>query len=265
MMYNDRFNLYKENGVAVFKSSNISSSHAFSTRLGGVSTDPYLSSLNLNYDRGDIDENVAENLRIFTKVLGSDPEHLVSASQIHSTDIRIVDMSDAGTHFSGVDGFITSERGVVISISVADCTPILMEDRQCGVIAALHAGWRGTVAGIAEKGVNMMTSLGCHSENIQVAIGPCIHSCCYEVGEDFYDNVSCARGKRFADKYVIRDKNLVLRADITSMNAEILLDAGILPENISISSRCTCCDRELFFSHRASKGHRGTMKAAIVL
>ncbi len=265
MTFKDEFYLDEKDGLAFFRSSNLSAKHIFSTRLGGVSTESHLSSLNLNSDRGDRDENVAENLRRFTRVLGSDTDHFVSASQVHSTDIRIVDISDAGRHFYAIDGFITREKGIVISVSVADCAPILLEDPNRRIIGALHAGWRGTASGIATKGVDIFRSLGSDIRDIRVAIGPCIHACCYEVGADFYESVLSLQGEKFADKYVKAGKNGAFYADIAAMNCSLLLDAGISFENISVSSRCTCCENELFFSHRASHGLRGTMKAAIVL
>lgn len=265
MNFLDKFYMTEQSGITVFKSKNILSPHAFSTRLGGVSTDVPYKSLNLSYGRGDKDENVAENLRIFSEALGSNISRFVSSKQIHSANVYIVNESDAGKTICDIDGFVTTKRQIPISVSVADCVPILLEDAENKVVAALHAGWRGTVNRIAAVGVKKMFELGGSIKNINVAIGPCIHKCCYEVGEDFFNEVSSLRGKDFANRHIKENREGRLYADLIMMNAEILLEAGILPENLSVSSKCTACESEIFFSHRASKGVRGTMKAAIML
>lgn len=265
MNFSDKFYFTEENGVGIFKSENISARHAFSTRLGGVSTEAPFASLNLSYDRGDPAENVDKNLDIFTGLFGSDRAHFVCASQTHSSTVKMIGIDDADKKFDNCDGFVTTERGIILSVSVADCTPILLEDKENGVICALHSGWRGTVGGIAGVGVSSMEKLGAKSANIQVAIGACIHDCCYEVKDDFYNSVISIKGKEFADRHINKDSFGIMHANIVSMNCEILLLSGILPENISVCSKCTCCESDLFFSHRASKGIRGGMKAAIML
>ena len=265
MNLTDKFYFTTERGVGIFKSENISSPHAFSTRLGGVSEGEPFRSLNLSYDRGDPNENVDKNLEIFTGLFGSDKKSLVWSGQIHSCNVLKAESSDKGKVYNCYDGFVTREKGIILSVSVADCTPILLEDKKNGVVGALHAGWRGTVGGIAAVGVSSMIELGAESENINVAVGACIHECCYEVKDDFYNSVADIKGKDFANRHIKKDAFGNMHANIVSMNCEILISSGILPENISVSSKCTCCESELFFSHRASKGVRGGMKAAIML
>ncbi len=265
MNFCDKFKFVEEKGVGIFRSENISSPHAFSTRLGGVSEGEPFRSLNLSYDRGDPNENVDKNFDIFTSLFDSDKDSLVWSGQIHSVNVLKATSSDKGKVYNCYDGFVTSDKGIILSVSVADCTPILLEDRENGVIGALHAGWRGTVGGIARVGVTKMTELGADAKKINVAIGACIHDCCYEVKEDFYNSVAEIAGHDFAARHIKKDAFGVMHANIVAMNCEILLSSGILPENISISSRCTCCESDLFFSHRASKGVRGGMKAAIML
>ena len=265
MNFSDKFYFTDVCGVGIFKSENIISPHAFSTRLGGVSTEKIYASLNLGYHRGDREENVRENLSRFCKTLGSSAENLVTASQIHSSNVYTVSALDAGKTVPDTDGFVTCEKKIPISVSIADCAPILLEDRVHGVVASLHAGWRGTVAGIAAEGVRKMCELGSKARDIQAAVGPCIHACCYEVGEDFFEAVRQARGIDFATRHIKPSEIGKYFADITSMNGEILLDAGVPFENISISQKCTSCECSLFFSHRASKGQRGALKAAIML
>ncbi|MBE6618890.1 MAG: peptidoglycan editing factor PgeF [Ruminococcaceae bacterium] len=265
MNFTDKFYFTDEKDVTVFKSENITSAHAFSTRHGGVSTENPFKSLNLSYGRGDPDENVDKNLDIFTGLFGKDRSRLVWSGQIHSTSVLKVKEEHSGKVFDCYDGFVTDKKGIILSVSVADCTPILLEDRHSGVIGALHAGWRGTVGGIAAVGVSAMTELGAKAEDICVAIGACIHDCCYEVKEDFYSSVASIKGREFADRHIKKDVFGIMHANIVSMNCEILIESGVLPENISVCTRCTCCESDLFFSHRASKGVRGGMKAAIML
>ncbi len=265
MNFSDKFYFTEICGVSVFKSDNITSPHAFSTRLGGVSREKIYASLNLGYRRGDCDENVSENISRFCRAIGSRADMLVTALQIHSANVHTVVISDAGKTVPDTDGFVTCEKGIPISVSIADCAPILLEDRVNRVVASLHAGWRGTVAGIAAEGIRKMCALGCDPKNINAAIGPCIHKCCYEVGEDFFHTVTDMRGRDFAQRHIKEDQNGKYRADITAMNGEILLESGIPFENISISQKCTSCESDLFFSHRASKGQRGALKAAIML
>ena len=266
MNFSDKFYFTEICTVGVFKSENILSPHAFSTRLGGVSTEKIYESLNLGYHRGDREENVRENLSRFCKTLGSSEESLVTASQTHSANVYTVSACDAGKIFPDTDGFVTLERKIPISVSIADCAPILLEDKERGIVASLHAGWRGTVAGIAAEGVRKMCELGASVKDIQAAIGPCIHACCYEVGEDFFEAVKGARGRDFAMRHIKpSEKDGKYFAEIAAMNGEILLDSGVPFENISVSKKCTCCESELFFSHRAAKGQRGALKAAIML
>ena len=188
----------------------------------------------------------------------------MSSHQIHSAKVRYVTEADSGSAFDDCDGFVTDRKGVVLIVKTADCVPILLADRQAGVVAALHAGWRGTVNGIAAVGVEKMLRLGADLENIRVAIGACIHECCFEVQQDFVDAVSTIKGADFAEAH-IRKREGRRYADLVGMNCAILESAGISRGQIDISADCTCCAPELYHSHRATKGKRGTMAAAIGL
>ena len=129
-------------------------------------------------------------------------------------------------------------------------------------VGAVHAGWRGTVAGIASKCVGMLCEeYGVTPKQIRVAIGPCIHKCCYEVGEDLRDAVEKGLGKDATNEFVTPEigKEGKYFCDLAGINKKLLLDAGISPQNVDVIDLCTCCHPELFFSHRYSKGIRGTM------
>lgn len=256
---------FNQSGKIVFAQSDaIGVPHGFSTRLGGVTELPHAASMNFTTSTGDSEANVIENYRRFLSAVGLDFEGRVSSHQIHSAKVRYVTEADRGRSFDDCDGFVTDRKGVALIVKTADCVPILLADQQAGVVAALHAGWRGTVNGIAAEGVAEMLRLGARLENIRVAIGACIHECCFEVQQDFVDAVTAIKGAEFANTH-IRKREGRLHADLVSMNCEILESAGIARRQIDISADCTCCAPELYHSHRATKGKRGTMAAAIGL
>lgn len=252
----------EHNGVVYFRSSEITAPHGFSTRLGGVSKEPHLAGMNLGKNLGDDPLLVKENYRRVGEAIGFDHETIVFTNQIHSNIVLGVGKGDIGKTFD-CDGFVTDQRGVTLAVRSADCVPILFYDSK-GIIGAVHAGWRGTVNRIQQNAVKMMAELGSAPENIRVAIGACIHKCCYEVGEDFCDSLCSALGRDLAQKHLeIRDERVF--CDLVSLNRELLILSGIKDKNISISRDCTCCNSELYFSHRATKGKRGVMSAFISL
>lgn len=258
-----------ENGVKYLKSDILPAVHGFSTRIGGVSREAHTSSLNLAFGRGDDDATVLENLGIFSDALGIDARSVISRTQIHSAKVIYADENMRGEgYFSespeGCDGYITDKTGVALGIKTADCVPILFCDADAHIIGAVHAGWRGTASGIAAECVKAMCSLGANAKNIRAAIGPAIHSCCYEVGEDFVASVTELAGAQMAREF-IRGRGGKPHADIVGMNRRILLESGIPKQGIDICEYCTCCEPSLFYSHRFSRGIRGTMLSVITL
>ena len=253
-----------KNGLLYEKSDLLKNPHAFSTRIGGESTLPYLASMNIGENRGDDPENVYRNFNIFLSALGSDREHAIAAGQVHSVNVAVVGAKDGGRFLEQTDGFVTCEPEIALVIKIADCMPLLLEDADAGVIGALHAGWRGSVNNIAGAGVKKMEELGARPERIRVAAGSSIKKCCYEVGQDFYDSVASLCGNEFAARYIERNGEKY-RCDLVGINTEMLLGAGIKRGNIDFSPYCTCCEPEIYHSHRATKGIRGTMGAAIKL
>ncbi len=256
-----------ENGVKYIRSSMISAKHGFATRIGGISTAEHTATLNLSFDRGDDRDTVIENLRRFSDAVGISAESVISRPQIHSAKVMYADRSNCGEGYfvnsdEGLDGYVTDTAGVALGVKTADCVPILLEDKEAGIVGAVHGGWRGTASGIAAEAVKKMTELGAKHENINVAIGPAIHFCCYEVGEDFYESVRSLAGNQLAAEFC-RKLDGKLHADIVGLNRRILMEAGIQNRNIDVCRICTCCNPELFYSHRYSKGHRGTMLSVI--
>ena len=243
----------------------ISVPHCFTTRLGGVSKG-YLSSLNIGLHRGDNPENVRQNFQILAAALDIVPEDFVLTKQIHSDIVRKVGRADRGQHMvegasPECDALITNEPGVALVIFTADCTPILLCDPVTGAVGAAHAGWRGTAMGIAAKTVEaMVREFGCDPGNIRAAIGPNISFCCFETDRDVPDAMVEALGEKVkpficpnGDKYYVNLKEI---------NALWLHQAGV--ENIEISDACTVCQSDRFWSHRVTRGERGSQGAVIV-
>ena len=258
------------------KSNILCSPHAFSTRLGGVSTHAHTSSLNLAFGRGDDDETVLENLKIFARSVGFDEKSIISHPQIHSDKIFTVTRAECGGGYfinegiEGGDGYVTTERGVTLGIKTADCVPILFEAKKEGrvvAVGAVHAGWRGTVAGIAAKCVGrLVREAGVTAADISAAIGPCIHKCCYEVSRDVYDAVARELGGSFAENFVVpMGVDGKYMCDLAGINRELLLHCGLCKENVDVIDECTCCAPEKYYSHRYSHGVRGTMLNVIFM
>lgn len=257
------------NGVQYLRSDLLNCRHGFSTRVGGISEAPHTASLNLAFERGDEDDTVLENLRRFADAIGVEAESIVRRSQIHSAVVTVADASMRGEGFfikteAEGDGFAANVPGIALAVTTADCVPILLEDPAAHVIGAVHAGWRGTAAGIAAECVRKMCSLGADAGSIRAAIGPAIHFCCYEVGDDFADAVAAQVGDELAEKY-IRMHDGRFHADIAGLNSALLRREGVRYTHIDMSDFCTCCHPELFYSHRFSHGKRGAMLSVISL
>ena len=255
------------------KSTVLKSNHAFSTRIGGVSTFEHTSSLNLAFGRGEDDETVFRNLSIFAKSVGFDDKMVISVPQIHSNIVKYVNFGDTGAGYYkkaefSCDGYVTKEKNLPIGVKTADCVPILLESRNdCGevvAVSAIHAGWRGTADKILEVTLKQFCDLGARVEDIYVAIGPCIDECCYEVGDDFSQQIEIKLGQNYKNKYIVQKENGKLFANLKGINLEILSSCGVPKENIDVAPYCTCCNSELFYSHRRQKGIRGAHLSVII-
>ncbi len=264
--------MFKRDG-SVFKSDIISHPsvcHAFSTREGGVSECDHTRSMNLSFGNGDGDGTVRENMRRLCLMAGVEYSGLIGSPQYHGCHARTVFSENAlegieKENTAPSDAFVTDSAGVSLLVRVADCTPILFcgtKEDASPVVGAAHAGWKGTVGGIAASVVEAMVSLGCRRDTVKVAVGHCIHPCHFEVKDDFVQAVSKARGDGFAERH-IEEREGRLFADLVSMNLEILKSVGIKRESMDVSPYCTACDPTLFHSHRATGGKRGTMGAVI--
>lgn len=259
------------NSVEYVTSTLIRSNHAFSTRTGGVSTLAHTSSLNLAFNRGDERETVLRNLVRLGEAAGFDPESVISLPQIHSADVIEADITMRGEGYfkephTSCDGYVTSERGITLGVKTADCVPILLEaEDECGdiiAVSALHAGWRGTVSGIAAEGVKALVKKGARPDRIRVAIGPSIDSCCFEVGEDFVEALE-RQNKTAPIKMKAFRRDGRLYADLKAINREYLVACGVESRNIDLCGECTYCLGDKYYSHRRMRGERGTMLSII--
>lgn len=242
----------------------ISTPHCFTTRMGGVSAGA-LSSLNIGMHRGDRDENVAENHRILAAALGYDIKNTVLAHQIHSDVVRLVTAESClgldHHDYPECDGLITNTPGLALVVFTADCTPILLHDPVTGAVGAVHAGWRGTALNIAGKAVAaMVRELGCRSEDICAAIGPNIGFCCFETDAEVPQAMVTAFGSD-VEKW-IRPTGDKYYVNLKEINRHALQQAGI--HHIDVSEDCTVCQCRRFWSHRVTKGNRGSQGAIIV-
>ncbi len=268
--------------------------HGFSTRAGGFSRVYRRGDLNLGFTKDDTHTAVERNRVEFLRALGAISRTrrgsvksaklwpLITLRQVHSDIIRCVDSMPAEP-LAG-DGLITVMSGVLLAIQTADCLPVIIVDSKRHAVGVFHAGWRGTVKRIVEKGVGeMVRCFGSRPKDMKAAIGPGIQGCCYEVGEEvrtkFESQFSYGASlfREVKDSDPVREKYpllfLTARApghselpkkiflDLVEANRQQLIAAGVPKRNIETSSLCTNCHPELLFSYRAEKGKTGRMMA----
>lgn len=242
--------------------------HGFSTRLGGVSTGIY-ESMNLGTTRGDEPACVRENYRRFFAAIGADGNTLAMSNQVHGDVVRPVTSADIKQDLYApegyeVDGLVTDLPGVALVVFGADCLPVLFYDPVRRVVAAAHAGWRGTSAGIVERAVEKMAFYGCQPENILAAVGPGISKCCFETHEDVPNAITAALGVQ-ATPFIEPSEGGKFKVDLKGINVMRLTRAGLLPEHIAVSEDCTACLPDKYWSHRVTNGVRGSQVAVIQL
>lgn len=249
--------------------------HLFSTRLGGVSRG-HLGTMNLSYTRGDEKSCVDENFKRIGQILGIGVESFVFTDQTHTANVRRVGRADCGKgivrerDYTDIDGLVTNESGVVLSAFFADCVPLYFIDPVKKAIGLSHSGWKGTVQKIGEVTIKkMQAEFGSNPKDIVAAIGPSICGDCYEVSEDvaeaFREAFAEFSGDGKALPFLQAKGNGKYQLDLWEANRCILLKAGLLPQHISMTDICTCCNPGFLFSHRATDGKRGNLGAFLVL
>jgi len=224
--------------------------HAFSTRLGGVSSLPS-ADLSLAYFKGDSNENTEENRRRFLKAIGAENVPIVSAKQTHSTErCTIESKQEAYAPQPECDALITRLKGVLLGIQTADCLPILIGDTRSGVVAAIHAGWRGTAGRITERTISdLMLVHGVNPRDCLAALGPAACVDCYEVGDDVIERYKKEFGY-WRNLLVNFKENGKAHLDVREANIQQLRFCGFSEDRIHVAEYCTMHQNELFFSYR---------------
>ncbi len=270
----------------------------FSTRIGGVSRaycgeeapglPAVAGELNLGFTAEDDRANVLANRRLFAEAIsGNAATPIVALKQFHANLVVDATRVDAARPTPRrADGQITTEPGLLLAVQTADCIPVLVADRRQRIVAAFHAGWRGTVKRIVETGIGRLRLLyGSRPQDLIAAIGPGASACCYSVGEEvlseFTSQFTYARElfHEVFDSDPIKKKYPMLfltqrapghspigpslHVDLVEANRRQLLDAGLSPRAIQVVPGCTQCQTDLFFSHRGSQGRAGRMMAVI--
>lgn len=234
--------------------------NGFSTRLGGASPMP-VSALNLAGFNEDTAENILENRRRFLKLFEGEWA-LAGCWQVHGADVRLINSvseakpaEDARGETIYCDAIVSNAAGVLAGVKTADCVPILIGDPNTGAFAAVHAGWRGTLAKVATRALQRMTTeYNTKPPDLRVAFGPAAGACCYEVGANVID--------AFKSNFPSQDLFTQTRVehaciDLLKANRGQLISAGVDPERINVAPLCTMCRTDLFFSYRREKSVHG--------
>lgn len=245
--------------------------HGFSTRLGGVSRE-HLGSLNLSFSRGDDAGNVLENHKRLGEAVGYDYTKLVFSDQVHDIKIHKVTSEDMGKGITsdsdiiGIDALVTNVPGIPLITFYADCVPLYFYDPVMKVVALAHSGWKGTVGHVGSVMIEYMSSeYGSKPEDIVCAIGPSICMDCYEVSEDVAVAFEEAYSKEQFDTMIYNKGNGKYQLDLHKACYYNFINAGVKEENIAFPDLCTCCNSNILFSHRATKGMRGNLGAVIMI
>ncbi len=238
---------------------------AFSTmRQGGVGEGAY-GSFNITHYCGDAPENVAANRKLLCEELGIENVHLILPRQTHDTLVEVITPENLSDALEGVDAVVTNLESVCIGVSTADCIPLLYFDPTHRVIAAIHAGWRGTVNGIARKALHvMMETFGTQPEDVQVVVGPGISAASFEVGEEVVEAFAKA-GFPMAEIRHINPLTGKSHLDLWEANVGLLFREGVKRENVQQSGICTYQSHETYFSARRLGIHSGRIFTGIML
>jgi polyphenol oxidase len=274
-----------ERGVTVLQATAFNKlpwlAHGFSMRQGGVSEIDGEKVLNLGAVEWDKRENVEENKKRFQAAAGASDLDFVSLHQIHSDVVRIFDATPS-KQCKG-DALATNRKGLLLGVRTADCSPVLVVDPKKRVVAAIHAGWRGTLARIVAKTIGQMQmEFGSEAKDLLAAIGPTIGGCCYEVGTEVAADFSAkfSNASEFFDELRTGDEPNPLQwlnmmppghqpppkkvlLDLKKANKLQLLEAGVLEKNIFVTELCTSCDVDRLFSYRKEGAMSGRLLGVV--
>lgn len=234
--------------------------NGFSTRTGGTSPMPE-DALNLAGFQDDAAENIHENRRRFLSLFEGERQErwtLAACWQVHGAAVREVrDEEDARCDSERCDALVTDGANVLLAVKTADCVPVLLADTKTGAAAAIHAGWRGTVASIVDSALQrMIARYGTRASDVRAAIGPSAGACCYEVGPEVVETFR----QKFKDAEALLTPTARLGhalIDLPRANRDQLIHAGVEPARIHLAPLCTMCRNDLFFSYRREKQLHG--------
>lgn len=267
--------LQQQGSLRIYRFHNLSGTpgimHFISTRHGGVSEGNY-ESLNLGFRTMDSPENVIENRRRLSVASGIDLQQFVFANQVHGNNVSLISAGDSSAGVFSIDNdiretdaMISAEKGLCLTVMVADCVPVLLYDKKNQLVAAIHAGWQGTVKKIVEITVHKMISeFQSDPVNILAGIGPSIGPCCYEVGDNVCEAVLASFPASSHSELLI-PKNSKFHFNLWEANKLQMMSAGIPESNIEISNMCSLCRHDEFFSYRHFKSNSGRFAAGIMM
>ena len=261
----------QRNNLIYFQFTNWGIVNGFTTKHGGVSTG-HAASMNVDASK-EPPTNVAQNFAILGDALGFDPANLTGLRQTHTPRVQLVSTEHRGNHlhhadvFGGCDGMVTTDPTLTLLTAHADCLALYFYDPVVQVIGLSHAGWRGTVGGIATETIRQMVSLGAKPEHMLAGISPGVGYCCFQVDTPVVERFTTAW--HWAGEYIKPDPNSTdpnkYKIDLLGVNKQLMRHAGIGEPNITAEPICTCCNPELFHTHRVSGFERGNMGAILSL
>jgi YfiH family protein len=252
----------ESNGLVYYRFESLGSvPHGVFTRLGGISREPW-ASLNVGHGVGDDPQAVGTNHDRLCAALAITRGNIATAYQVHSSHVGVVGPDDRGRVFSATDALMTNTPGVFLMLRFADCLPILLFDPVRRAVGIVHAGWRGTVTGVASAAVvAMREAFGTQPGDLIAGLGPAIGPCCYEVGENVAEQVRSHLPN--GASLLHRMQGGSLHFDLPEANRQQLEAMGV--ERIEMSGLCTACHIEEWFSHRGERGRTGRFGVIIGL
>lgn len=224
--------------------------HGFFTRRGGVSRGPF-ASLNVGLRSGDDPDRVRENRARIARALGVEPGRLVTARQVHGTDVVVVEEPFAPEEAPQADALVVERPGIAVGVTTADCAPVLLFDPFAMRAAAVHAGWRGLAAGILRRTVSFMAERGTRPRELRAAVGPCVGAASYEVGPEVRAAFLAADPAHAGDFRPGEGDRFLF--DLAAAARRQLVAAGLEPERIEVLGLDTFAREELFFSYRRAR------------
>lgn len=261
----------EKNGVGLLRFNaweSLPVKHAFSTRIGGVSRKEF-AAMNLGFSRGDDEADVVENYRRFAEAAGVPMMQITAGAQDHHTNVRRVTMENAGVgvwkaaDMESIDGLVTDEANLPLMIYCSDCVPLYFYDPEHHAVGLSHAGWRGTVNGMAKATIEkMQAEFNTDPAKLLAAIGPSIGPDCFEVDPPCAEEFLALPAH---EAFVKDDGNGKFHVDLWECNRRYMLESGMQPENITVGGVCSMCESDLVFSHRVTRGKRGSNAGVLML